>query len=82
MPDREKVLGHLYDCLLASKPENMWVFARKDIVGDALELLKKQEPIEPIYQERSEEYVCQKCGQIIWKDDGYCSKCGQKVKWK
>lgn len=43
MNDREKVVGHLYDCLLSSKPENMWVFVRKDIVGDALALLKAQE---------------------------------------
>lgn len=48
----------------------------------ALELLKEQESMEPIYQERSEEYVCAKCGRIVWKDDSYCSKCGQKVKWK
>ena len=43
MSDREKVIGHLYDCLAASKPENLWVFVRKDIVGDALNLLKEQE---------------------------------------
>lgn len=43
MTDREKVIGHLYDCLAASRPENMWVFVRKDIVGDALALLKEQE---------------------------------------
>ena len=43
MPDREKVLGHLYDCLAASRPGNLWVFVRKAIVGDALELLTEQE---------------------------------------
>ena len=43
MSDREKVIGHLYDCLAASKPENLWVFVRKDIVGDALNLLKEQD---------------------------------------
>ena len=42
MVDPEKVVGHLYDCLAASKPENMWVFVRKDIVRDALDLLKEQ----------------------------------------
>ena len=41
--DRKKVIGHLYDCLVASRLENMWVFVRKDIVGDALALLKEQE---------------------------------------
>jgi len=41
--NREKVVGHLYDCLAASRLENTWVFVRKDIVGDALALLKEQE---------------------------------------
>jgi len=43
MTDREKVVEHLYDCVATSKPENMWVFVRKDIVEDALDLLKEQE---------------------------------------
>jgi len=44
MPDREKVVGHLYDCLAESEPDNLWVFVRTDIVEDALALLKEQEP--------------------------------------
>lgn len=43
MVDREKVVEHLYDCLAASRPGNLWVFVRTAIVGDALELLKEQE---------------------------------------
>jgi hypothetical protein len=43
MPDREKVIGHLNDCMEASRRDNAWVFVRKDIVEDALALLKKQE---------------------------------------
>ena len=50
MCDREKVIGHLYDCLVASRPENMWVFVRKDIVGDALALLKEQDSLLGIWQ--------------------------------
>ena len=54
MPDTEKVIGHLYACLVASRPENMWVFVRKDIVGDAISLLKKQQKlIDDITQRRA-----------------------------
>ena len=42
MLDLEKVVEHLYDCLAASRPENMFVFVRKDVVGNAIRLLKKQ----------------------------------------
>jgi len=54
MVDREKVIGHLYDCLAASRPENMWVFVRKDIIGDALAILKEQQKlIDEITQRRA-----------------------------
>ena len=43
MVDREKVIGHLNDCMEASRRDNTWVFVRKDIVEDALDLLKEQE---------------------------------------
>ena len=43
MPDREKVVGHLNDCMEASRRDNTWVFVRKDIIADALSLLKEQE---------------------------------------
>lgn len=42
MADKEKVIGHLNDCVEASRRENTWVFVRKDIVEDALSLLKEQ----------------------------------------
>ena len=41
--DREKVIGHLNDCIEASRRDNTWVFVRKDIVEDAIALLKEQE---------------------------------------
>lgn len=41
--DREKVIGHLNDCLMASRADNTWVFVRKDIIADALALLKEQQ---------------------------------------
>lgn len=42
MTDREKVIGHLNDCMEASRQDNQWVFVRKNIVNDALTLLKEQ----------------------------------------
>lgn len=43
MPNREKVIGHLNDCLEASRRDNTWVFVRKDIVEDTISMLKEQE---------------------------------------
>ena len=86
MPDREKVICHLYDCLVASRLENMWVFVRKDIVGDALAMLKEQEPVRP---ERENSgggttwwNVCGNCRTAINPNDKYCHECGKAVKWE
>ena len=45
MPDREKVICHLNDCMEESRPDNAWVFVRKDIVEDTIALLKEQEEV-------------------------------------
>ena len=50
MPDREKVIGHLNDCMEASRRDNTWVFVRKDIVEDVIALLKEQESLLGIQQ--------------------------------
>lgn len=89
MPDREKTIGHLYDCLAASKPENMWVFVRKVIVGDAIALLKEQEMKAgkwiPVTNGRGgmECSIChdyapsyQSCEEYLSK---YCPNCGAKM---
>lgn len=85
MADLENVVEHLYDCLAASKPENMWVFVRKGIVGDVIALLKKQEAVEPIPYHRSDgtifKYECRQCRTKIFKMDLFCRRCGKPVKW-
>ena len=54
MPDREKVVGHIYDCLAESGPGDLWVLVRIDIVEDALALLKEQQKlIDDITQRRA-----------------------------
>ena len=59
---------------------------RIQLMRDALEPLKeyqeKQEALLPVWQDRAQELVCQKCGGIVWQEDNYCSKCGQAVKWE
>lgn len=83
MADRENVVGHLYDCLAASKLENMWVFVRKDIVGDAIALLKEQEAVPVIQCEIAHMlfWCCGSCGVAITDGDKFCRNCGRKVKW-
>lgn len=50
MIDREKVIGHLKDCMEASRRDNTWVFVRKDIVADAIALIKEREAKHTIKQ--------------------------------
>lgn len=88
MPDREKVIEHLYDCLAASRPENMWVFVRKTIVGDALALLKEQEAVKPIYNgEKYGDHLphCGNCEKVlpdnaVYGKVNFCHYCGKAVK--
>lgn len=97
MIDREKVLGHLNDCMMASREENTWVFVRKDIVEDALALLKEKE--EKPMTEYDDGWDCPSCGlKLMGKTaSGYpynlfdlpddeivkhCPICGQAVKWE
>ena len=90
MPDREKVIGHLNDCMEASRRDNTWVFVRKDIVEDAVALLKEQETTST---GKTRIFQCEKCGFGI--DDIYlsnehdfdvyphfCPNCGMAVKLK
>lgn len=93
MTDREKVIGHLNDCVEASKSDNTWVFVRKDIVEDALVLLKEQDAVEPKFV--MNEWRCGACGHVVLTysfdtNEGkmgkvmanYCPSCGRSVKWE
>ena len=44
MPNRETVIRHFQDAILASGSGNRWRFVRADIIEDALALLREQEP--------------------------------------
>ena len=52
------------------------------LCGDALALLKAQEPVEPVYGLGITR--CGRCNHEIDKygGDNYCPQCGKAVKWK
>lgn len=83
MADLEKVICHLNDCVAASRPDNTWVFVRKVIIGDAIILLKGQEPKQAIKQiyhalmKRDDEnpvavtrydWLCPTCKSLLCRD--------------
>ena len=83
MPDREKVIGHLNDCMEASRRDNTWVFVRKDIVEDAISMLKEQEAVEPIRIDgkRNHFIKCGNCNYDLLTGYLFCPHCGRSIKW-
>lgn len=95
MPDVENVikgLKYLHDVKRWSSDESEEsITARRNITGDAIALLKAQEPVAPELQSGGN-YVCGACGVYTvgfmhpltgesvqtWK---YCGSCGKKVEW-
>lgn len=98
MPDREKVIKDLDECLRAScrgfRPrlscpynDDEW-----DIMRDALDLLKEQEAVKPYQFE--DIWKCGNCGDgvVAYEELGvsgieevkfdYCPTCGRRVLWK
>ena len=57
----------------------------EDLRCDALEMLKGQEPVEPIRQWDDDEttwwYSCGSCVQAVDCKDKYCRHCGKGLKW-
>lgn len=57
------------------------------IQEDALELLKKQEAVEPILKREGRNkyynyYVCPCCDEEVVYDQNYCPECGAKFMWE
>ena len=79
MPDRGKVIDELI-MLKRFLPSTMW-----EPINDAIALLK-QEAVKPIPYHRSDgtifKYECRKCRTKIFKNDLFCRRCGQAVKWE
>ena len=75
MPDREKVIKGLG--IVSRMLNEMGRRNEMDIVDDALELLKEQEPI---WNDVLNVWTCPSCGQMV--STNYCRDCGRKVKWE
>ena len=87
MPDRDKVISHFQDAIEASGKGNRWRFVRVDIIEDAIELLKEQEPKVVKIKKNAynhEFYYCPRCDrgfEDFFRKPMFCDKCGQAVKW-
>ena len=104
MADREKVIKGLEHCTSAKYPypcngcaycgnidyTDPWS-CRIAVMRDALELLKEQEPVEPITSGQ-DDWACGNCGETVgWNElscsgqdavkHNYCPNCGKAVRW-
>lgn len=96
MPDREKVIYSIERCIChvpdACRDCAFYEHPYRECVDmllqDALELLKGQEPVEPIPYDLDTPvttvmrcYKCGWCNADITAGNPYCWHCGRKVKW-
>lgn len=86
MADREKVIDHLNNCVKASRRDSKWLLVSKDIIDDAISLLKEQETmlVEIDGQFGGIKYGrCPRCGKGLNEEvyPHWCGFCGQEVKW-
>ena len=63
-------------------PVNMSGFDVKKVMTRLAELEDREEPAEPVAVTlQSVDYPqCPKCKRTLWKQEHYCSNCGQAVK--
>ena len=85
MADRENIINHFRDAIEASGNNNKWRFVRVDVIEDAVELLKEQEPVEPKWAsgiKGSGDALCGSCWAWLFDHSwAYCPRCGKAVKW-
>ena len=63
---------------------------RSHLCKDALELMKEQEPMIPVFLPIRDRYIvtkqcnyrCVNCGELICRSDLFCEHCGRPVKWE
>ena len=82
MTEHERVIQHFSECCdIAEENGNGWVFVRTDVLYEALDLLKAQEP--HVIKKSAGHGICPGCGHLIpaWSSPNYCGFCGQAVKW-
>ena len=92
MADREKVINGLECCITFGRDSckkcyqegpGFGIACIQGLMRDALELLKEQEPVEPIRNDIGIGYwhQCGACGAALGVDWKYCHNCGKAVKW-
>lgn len=89
MADREKVMQWLKICANGCEegcPYEYKVQCQTDLMSDALELLKEQEPVPSGKRIKAGDivlrfYECGHCKNAIRKPWRYCPFCGKAVKW-
>lgn len=75
-------------CSRVPCPYNQFMDCEGILHRDALALLKKQEPVKPVFERtfisNIEIYDCGKCGTSLGAKGiaKYCMNCGQAVKWE
>lgn len=86
--DMEKVIDELntdvlpflqHHCDMQCDREKRWISKMIITIHDALSLLKKQEPAEPILDSFLHKR-CPSCRALL--KGKYCHECGQAVKWE
>ena len=48
--------------------------------GDALELLKEQEAVEPISEHHL--FLCPVCKNTLFREQKFCHECGKRIEWE
>ena len=95
MMDREKVIKTIEGCINDDSFCNKCDYdgcvfqhgsCEKDLLADAIALLKEQEAVEPevdVLNEIDRLYRCPKCHKhFLYKKQKYCDQCGQAAKWE
>lgn len=93
MLDREKVINGLECCANGGRDlckkcyqegPGFGIACRQGLMRDALELLKEQEPVEPLiadYKIYGSNRICANCTAYLFPAGKYCPGCGREVKW-
>ena len=80
----EKIAGHAVH--YAGEPPFIMSLDDGNAIHEAIDLMKKQIPIEPELNEKhmyvSDAFKCGKCGAFVQFHCKYCQMCGQVVKWE
>lgn len=87
MTDREKVIKGLEDslanlgCGYMDGVGELYAVSGENL-QNAIALLKEQEAVEPLFNERMKWFVCTNCSLVLdeMRDD-YCPSCGKRIAW-